>query len=72
MYYVLGAFGCIYKGIWTYMTVDNNEESKIVALKTIKSKLMFGMLLKTIFKFYMGVFCTIYEPINSQALVFVM
>ena len=33
----LGEFGCVYKGIWTQTTVEKEEMSDVVAIKTIKS-----------------------------------
>ena len=35
--YQLGEFGCVYKGIWTQTTVEKEEISDVVAIKTVKS-----------------------------------
>ena len=35
--YELGEFGCVYKGIWTQITAENEKISDAIAVKTIKS-----------------------------------
>ena len=34
-----GEFGCVYKGIWTQTTPENERIPDVVAVKTIKSTL---------------------------------
>ena len=33
----LGEFGCVYKGLWTKITAENEKISELVAVKTVKS-----------------------------------
>ena len=47
MYYICtGEFGQVFKGIWTHMNADGNNNSEVVAVKTIKSTVDHGKHLK--------------------------
>ena len=41
--YLSGEFGCVYKGIWTQITAENEKRSDAVAVKTIKSMHIYGI-----------------------------
>ena len=47
MYYICtGEFGQVFKGVWTHMNADGNNNAEVAAVKAIKSTVDYGKHLR--------------------------